>query len=256
MRTPSALSGIASSRDSNKRSSWDSSGSVLRSGHSSSYTGSILRFMRSKDGHYMGATHAGISPPLMGDIVHRTSSREASISTPSSSQRSFSDSSVRNGSRRRLGRFWFSNPSRSNDEEGALMEGFIKRSTGLFSIAWFSDTVANTELKDPGRGWRPFKAVLISDTLMFYKVPTPMIPEVRRTFQIRSTQWPSTFHASDTISSSTVEPDDDDSVSQSTTIPDSCTTLTVDDGETYTSWKSPNKHPELHLVNDDVFPSS
>ena len=45
--------------------------------------------MRSKDGHYMGATHAGISPPLMGDIVHRTSSREASISTPSSSQRSF-----------------------------------------------------------------------------------------------------------------------------------------------------------------------
>ena len=123
MRTPSALSGIASSRDSNKRSSWDSSGSVLRSGHSSSYTGSILRFMRSKDGHYMGATHAGISPPLMGDIVHRTSSREASISTPSSSQRSFSDSSVRNGSRRRLGRFWFSNPSRSNDEEGALMEG-------------------------------------------------------------------------------------------------------------------------------------
>ena len=212
--------------------------------------------MRSKDGHYMGANHAGMSPPLMGDIVHRTSSREAGISLPSSSRRSVSDSHVRNGSRRRLGRFWFSNPFRSNDEEGALMEGFIKRSTGLFSIAWFSDTVANTELKDPGRGWRPFKAVLISDTLMFYKVPAPMIPEVRRTFQIRSTQWPSTFHASDTVSLSTVEPDDDDSASQSTTIPDSCTTLTVDDGETYTSWKSPNKHPELHLVNDDVFPSS
>ena len=73
------------------------------------------------------------------------------------------------------------------------MEGFIKRSTGLFSIAWFSDTVANTELKDPGRGWRPFKAVLISDTLMFYKVPTPMIPEDGVLFKFGRHNGPAPF---------------------------------------------------------------
>lgn len=256
MRTPNTLPGVASSRDSNKRSSWDSCGSVLRSGQSSNYTGSVFRFLRSKDGNYMGASRAGISPPLMSGVMNRKASREADIPIPSNNQRSVSDSTVWNGPRRRLGRFWHSKPFRSNDEEEAVMVGFIKRSTGLFSIAWFSDTLVNNELKDPGRGWRPFKAVLMSDTLLFYKVPASMIPEIRRTFQIRSTQWPTTFHASDTISLSTVEPDDDDSESQSATIPDSCMSLTLDDREVYASWKSPNKHPELYLVNDDIFPSS
>ena len=40
------------------------------------------------------------------------------------------------------------------------LTGFVKRSTGPLSLAWWSDTLSQTEGKEPGRGWRPFLSLI------------------------------------------------------------------------------------------------
>ncbi|WFD19707.1 rho GTPase-activating protein [Malassezia caprae] len=132
------------------------------------------------------------------------------------------------------------------------LTGFVKRSTGPLSLAWWTDALTQTEGKEPGRGWRPFKAVLVGDTLMFYKVPSNMVPEVRRTFQIRSTQWPLAVLSTD-------DP-------QEINLGDDATTLaSAPDKSMHTKgsieslnvpaiqWTSPQRHPDLILVPNANF---
>jgi len=132
-------------------------------------------------------------------------------------------------------------------QQGQTLTGFVKRSTGPLSLAWWSDTLSQSEGKDPGRGWRPFKAVLVGDTLLFYKVPTSMVPEVRRTFQIRSTQWPLAVLSTDDPQEINIG---DDAITLAS-VPDrimntkgSIESLKVPANQ----WSSRQRHPDLVLV--------
>ena len=110
--------------------------------------------------------------------------------------------STRSSSRTRLLFGRIANKIGRSEEEPApiIACGFLKRSTGLLSIAWWSDALpSNKKLptRDPGLGWRPFKAVLYGSKIFFYKVPSVMVPEVRATFVVRSTVWPTPIESDD-----------------------------------------------------------
>ena len=131
------------------------------------------------------------------------------------------------------------------------LTGFVKRSTGPLSLAWWSDTLSQTEGKEPGRGWRPFKAVLVGDTLMFYKVPTSMVPEVRRTFQIRSSQWPLTVLSTDDPLDLKISEDSTTLVSapeRTMHAKGSIESLRIPT----VHWTSPLRHPELIIVPEST----
>lgn len=118
--------------------------------------------------------------------------------------------------------------------------GFLKRGTGMFHAAWWSDAIsAQRGRSEPGNGWRPFKTLLVNDTLYFYKVPPAMVPEVRRIFQVRSTQWPTPCVA--------IEPDDSGES-------DDASTSNTDADAPATAWASAGKHPELVLTQSTAPP--
>lgn len=165
----------------------------------------VTRSLRSKSSNLrrlLGISDANHDRPslpsvLISEPLARTTSKtigpEKPTATASMSRSPRSEGSIAtSSSNRRRKETGFSSPP--DDPRELLQEqtltGFVKRSTGPLSLAWWSDALSQNEVKEPGRGWRPFKTVLVGDTLMFYKVPTSMVPEVRRTFQIRSTQWP------------------------------------------------------------------
>ncbi|WFD26563.1 hypothetical protein MNAN1_001546 [Malassezia nana] len=138
------------------------------------------------------------------------------------------------------------------------LTGFVKRSTGPLSLAWWSDALSQADIKEPGRGWRPFKTVLVGDTLMFYKVPASMVPEVRRTFQIRSAQWPVAVLSTDDCQELNFTDDVGSDVRTLASIPDksmhnkgSLESIRVP----AVHWTSPLRHPELIVVSDSTLPN-
>lgn len=244
----------AGSTKSERRKSWEGQRDPPPRDASNNSVYSVLRFMRSQEDHRKIHIKASFTPAFLNDEPESTSSRGGGPSTPpSGSQKSVSEMSIFSSSRRRrLGRLWFANAFRDSDlEKETATVGFVKRSTGIFSLAWITDTMTNQELKDPGRGWRPFKAVLMGETLYFYKVPSSLVPEVRRTFQIRSTQWPTTFHASDDTNVP-AQDKEGEPVSQSEQAKNSNTAGTTSDQQERIAWRNPGKHPELVLISEDV----
>lgn len=141
------------------------------------------------------------------------------------------------------------------DKPGAVDDadavcGFLKRSTGPWSLAWWSDAIPKQRTRnEPGRGWRPFKAVLAHDTLFFYKVPSALVPEVRATFQVRSSMWPSGLEEDEETAHATSSP----STPQASALHSPSVHI---DSVQVTTWDSPAQHPELCLVRAGVQPAS
>ncbi|WFD30545.1 hypothetical protein MSPP1_001566 [Malassezia sp. CBS 17886] len=172
-----------------------------------------------------------------------------------------------------------SGPEAAETAEVAASCGFLKRSTGPLSLAWWSDalpTARNANRREPGRGWRPFKAVLRGDKLYFYRVPGAMVPEVRNTFLVRSTMWPTPYAGEEEECASDVEAgaaedargdegiraaDLDELDVGSMTLDDGLSTAADDESRSEAggadapiTWDSPTKHPELVLVRTGMLP--
>ena len=259
--TPLRLaSGSPSTTDLAKRRSTESSSKILQRDTTKQSVYSALQILHMHDGPDIAASHSPLPTVLTGGALQRTTSRGlGSISTSSSSNKSVSHFSGSIISRWRRGKMRFTNTASHENEveqDEVVMVGFVKRSAGLFSMAWLTDAMSNQSNKDPGHGWRPFKAMLVHETLMFFKVPATMVPEVRRTFQIRSTQWPASITASDEVSVLSPDSDKEETESHATTLPDSSTVITVEESDNETMWKSFQTHPELLLVPDSGCPGS
>lgn len=157
-----------------------------------------------------------------------------------------------------------------SQEEKHSLCGFLKRSTGPLSVAWWSDALPNarrSRRNEPGRGWRPYKVVLRNDLLLFYKVPSSMVREVRGIFQIRSGMWTIPLQSEE---EQLEMPEGDDTdlatddfaelVGNSETTSDAPTSMKEEVIRTEaaarsSAWDSPSKHPELLLVRTSVFPT-
>ena len=103
-------------------------------------------------------------------LSYRTVSQASTVTRPSQGSRS-----LINRIANRIG-------ASDSDVSEIIACGFLKRSTGPLSLAWWSDAFPGSRkqpLRDPGLGWRPFKAVLCGNKIYFYKVPSAMVPEVR-----------------------------------------------------------------------------
>lgn len=225
--------------------------------------------MKNQDSIQISKTRADISKRLISEPLGRVNSRGAHQETVSTSgwSRSSSDAGRSPSSlttRWRLGRTMRSESGSSVSSadqlswhDDAVMCGFVKRSTGIASFAWWSDTVARRPTTEPGRGWRPFKTFLQGDTLVFYKIPANMVPEVRRTFQIRSTQWPTAvITADDPLVSTDCETEASSTSDLLVPLPlsDPVTSRTADELEIdfkqdTALWTQSAKHPELQLVS-------
>ncbi|WFD00466.1 hypothetical protein MYAM1_003215 [Malassezia yamatoensis] len=152
-----------------------------------------------------------------------------------------------------LSRFSSSRPKREDslDKNEEVLCGFLKKSTGPWSIAWWQDAMPKNRHvgNEPGRGWRPFKVVFARGVLHFYKVPSVMIPEIRSTFQVRATAWPNELEENEAPSS----PLDTDLPSSAIASSD---TASVFQENTESVWESEAKHPDLTLVQSGMLPSS
>ncbi|PKI84862.1 Bem2p [Malassezia vespertilionis] len=149
----------------------------------------------------------------------------------------------------RLGR-----PQPSLEVQSAMC-GFLKKSTGVMSLAWWSDalpTAKNAQRAEPGRGWRPFKVFLSDGKLYFFKVPTAMIPEVRNTFLIRASVWTTPGQEEEPLAENASEPDSPSLVEQTSALSVTDTSAQGDarDAPPTTEWESPIKHPDLRLVEN------
>ncbi|WFD44530.1 hypothetical protein MPSI1_003198 [Malassezia psittaci] len=152
-----------------------------------------------------------------------------------------------------LSRFSSSRPKHEDslDKNEEVLCGFLKKSTGPWSIAWWQDAMPKNRHvgNEPGRGWRPFKVVFARGVLHFYKVPSVMIPEIRSTFQVRATAWPNELEENEAPSS----PLDTDLPSSALASSD---TASVFQENAETVWESEAKHPDLILVQSGMLPSS
>ena len=157
-----------------------------------------------------------------------------------------------------------------SQEENHSLCGFLKRSAGPLSVAWWSDALPNarrSRRNEPGRGWRPYKVVLRNDLLLFYKVPSSMVREVRGIFQIRSGMWTIPLQ-SEEEQLGMPEGDDTDLATDdfaelagnSETTSEAPTSMKEEVIRTEaaarsSAWDSPSKHPELLLVRTSVLPT-
>ncbi|WFD34570.1 rho GTPase-activating protein [Malassezia cuniculi] len=139
------------------------------------------------------STHTILTPisrtPTVGDVTDSPMSQSSNSSRLAQRSRSLF-SRIAN----RIGRGY------SEEEISISACGFLKRSTGPLSLAWWSDALPSSRrmpIQEPGLGWRPFKAVLSGNRILFFKVPSVLIPEVRSTFVIRSTIWPTPIESDD-----------------------------------------------------------
>lgn len=215
-------------------------------------------------------TSSGPAPhPVLPDALSRVSSRSISDSFRGGMARSHTPTETSSASlasrwRNHRARHTLGTRAASTHEKESLdasdtqtlICGFVKRSTGPMSLAWWSDTVTSRTRTEPGRGWRPFKAVLRGDTLYFYKVPSAMVTEVRHTFQVRSMQWPMAMLTADEWTGPDTEGLSEEAVViEPVPIPDSSSSLAPEElgYEAITSsWTNTTKHPDLQLSQPNL----
>lgn len=191
-------------------------------------------------------------------LSYRTVSQASTVTRPSQSSRS-----LINRIANRIG-------ASDSDVAEITACGFLKRSTGPLSLAWWSDAFPGSRkqpMRDPGLGWRPFKAVLCGSKIYFYKVPSAMVPEVRATFIVRSAAWPAPIESDDEAEVPGPEPpllEDSASISESgmsALSPAEQSTneniMTVTEPEPFFGpWESATRHPHLNVVKSGGVPLS